>query len=28
MRDLGFDLSLTEAGERLAANINEQVANA
>jgi lipoyl(octanoyl) transferase len=28
MRDLGFDLSLTEAGERLAANINEQIANA
>jgi lipoyl(octanoyl) transferase len=28
MRDLGFDLSLTEAGERLAGNINEQIANA
>jgi lipoyl(octanoyl) transferase len=28
MRDLGFHLSPTEAGERLAANINEQIANA
>lgn len=28
MRDLGFDLSLAEAGQRLAANINERLANA